>query len=661
MRNFQRIVIASLFVTPILVSGCEKSSENTAVNVQKTSQQDNSEASTKTQSDNPKPLAETPEPSAAADSTKIRQAAPAAAAIPPLTEAEAALTTTDQAPTPPRAVPVPPPTDPIDPTDPHSPPAAATPQLKQLAEGEVFVQVEPKEIDMGDVPTNDTKKATFAVINTSDTPRTIVKISTSCGCTIVKNFSPNTVVAPQEKLELEVQLSGGSRPGPIHGKTVTVNVEGQPPVIVQLKGQAISLVTLEPATLDPETMPEGKFKLKAADGQPFRIMSAQPAVIEGYDKESKAEHELTMSWDKFREIGVRRQTVVYLDHPKCQQVLIPVNFKQEEVAAAAAREAELRRQQRGINDENVPGEDGVKPDPNLPRAQPMADPDATLANLVKDGKNDEVLKRIATGLDVNHRVNHADAKNAPLLSLAAKHGNVELIQALLATKKAEIEAADAAGRTPLMHAAQSKNAQAVRALLDAGANVSTRDTLNGTALSWAAGFGNAACVKELVSAKSDVEVVGSITGWTPLLWAVGFGEFESIEPLLDAGANIEVADYIQGATPLIFAARTGKLEAIQILLERGARLETADHNGNTPFLAAAGNSGGTAEKVKALIDAGANIHAKDNRGLNALQVARKRTDIRAADVIKVLEPLLGSETPVEESGEKPAGQPSPTP
>ena len=58
-----------------------------------------------------------------------------------------------------------------------------------------------------------------------------------------------------------------------------------------------------------------------------------------------------------------------------------------------------------------------------------------------------------------------------------------------------------------------------------------------------------------------------------------------------------------------------------------------------------------ADKVQALIDAHANVHAKDNRGLNALELARKRTDMRAAEVIKLLEPILG-----KESAEKPASQ-----
>ena len=73
-----------------------------------------------------------------------------------------------------------------------------------------------------------------------------------------------------------------------------------------------------------------------------------------------------------------------------------------------------------------------------------------------------------------------------------------------------------------------------------------------------------------------------------------------------------------------------------------------DRTGKTALLSVSDTSGGTADKLQALIEAGANIHAKDNRKYNALQLARKRTDVRAPDVIKILEPLLAAETPPDE-------------
>src|SRR5207244_2088367 len=113
-------------------------------------------------------------------------------------------------------------------------------------------------------------------------------------------------------------------------KTVTVSVEGQPDVIVPLKAQAVSFVAIEPAALDPAVQKDGKIKLKSTDGQPFRIMSMQPPVItEGFPDDSKAEHEVTINWDRFKELGTpgnNNRVTFYLDHPKCQQTMAMVNM-----------------------------------------------------------------------------------------------------------------------------------------------------------------------------------------------------------------------------------------------------------------------------------------------------------------------------------------------
>jgi ankyrin repeat protein len=52
--------------------------------------------------------------------------------------------------------------------------------------------------------------------------------------------------------------------------------------------------------------------------------------------------------------------------------------------------------------------------------------------------------------------------------MAAKVGNVGLMEQLVATKKVDINAADNVGRTALMHAATSKNVAAVKSLHGCG-------------------------------------------------------------------------------------------------------------------------------------------------------------------------------------------------
>jgi ankyrin repeat protein len=515
------------------------------------------------------------------------------------------------------------PAEPPPPVDPNAP---------------VMVKPEPAELDLGEIATMDSKAGTLKLINTDTKPRTVHSVRPSCGCTTLK-FVPDTVIPPGESIDVEVQLNGGAMPGPLLHKTVTVSVDGQPDVVVALKAMAVSFVNIDPAALDPQTMKDGKFKLKSVDGQAFRIMSMQPPVIEGFPSDAKAEHELTVDWDHFREVGAQRRVTFYLDHPKCTQASAMVNFTNEEIM-------------KGMKTDTFPTKDGGK----IETPPAPIDPDVVLQNLIKEHKNAEVLEKIKNGMDVNYT---AASSRMSVLSMAALAGNVDLMTALLQAG-ADKESIDNVGRTPLMHAAQSKNPAAIRIMLDAGASVTARDQIGGTALSWAAGLGDAPCVQELIDAGADVEVVGLVTGWTPLIWASGFGDPASIPVLVKAGANLEARDILQGATPLIHAARTGRVEGIKALIKAGAKLESKDNAGKTALLAAAENSGGTYDKVQALIEAGADIHAKDNRKLNALQLARKRTDIRAPEVIKVLEPLLGKETPAEEHATASAEPKQPT-
>lgn len=59
---------------------------------------------------------------------------------------------------------------------------------------------------------------------------------------------------------------------------------------------------------------------------------------------------------------------------------------------------------------------------------------------------------------------------------------------------------------------------------------------------------------------------------------------------------------------------------MRVLLERKASVEDRSQAGDTPLLLGAENSGDPAV-VKALVAAGANIHAKDNAGNTAIKLA----------------------------------------
>jgi ankyrin repeat protein len=478
---------------------------------------------------------------------------------------------------------------------------------KQIA---ATIVVEPDRLDLGEIPTNDAKTGTVTLTNTGEEPRAVVDCRRSCGCTST-NCPKGKVLQPGESVDVEIRLNGGTTATRLSKNVTFVISDSHPPVQLPVVAEAISFVVVEPAQLDPDSNPEGTFKLRSIDDQPFTVKSVFPSVIEEFDTEPKNEHELTLPWDRWREYGQQQRLLFTLDHPKCSRV--------EARIPASAIDPTVAR----------------PPTINVP---PISSP-RSLDRLLREGQTDQILTMIDEGtIDVNS----IDPKGQSPLVKAAHAGDVVVMAALI-DASADIAATDRVGRTPLMFAAQSKNAEAVEVMLEAGADHARRDTLGNTALSWAAGFGDVTTVDTLIKAGADVNVTGSVTGFTPIIWAAGFGKPESVAALVEAGANIEDVDQLERATPLMHAVRTGGADNVQVLVEAGANLEARDKNEKTPLLVAAANSGASVEVIRLLLDAGADPTATTANGKTAQELARTRTDVRAAEVIELLESVAPKE------------------
>ena len=490
-------------------------------------------------------------------------------------------------------------------TTPRSNPAATATQPPQT--GEIVVVAEPAVLDLGEMAINGTATGVVTLRNTGDKPMTVRDSKTSCGCTVA-NVPKGQELQPGESVEVEVSMRGGSRPGHL-SKTVDFMVDGQAPMRVRVEANTVAYVVIEPSIIQLDELPDGQIVVRADDGEPFRITAMHPQIAEELPTEPQTEHVLTLSKERWEETGQSRRLLFYIDHPKVTQVTSSIRVPVNRAASA--------------------GQPGNTAQPRQVRLTPES--------MIAQNKTEEFLAELTEGkVDVEA----TDRAGTTLIGVAAKQGNVEIIQALIAAG-ADIEAADRQGRTPLMHAAQSKKPEAVRMLLQAGAAVDTRDTtLANTALSWAAGFGDAQSVRELIDAGAQVEVVSNATGFTPLILAAGFGEPDSIRHLIEAGAQIEATDTLQGYTPIMYAASTGKVDNIRALLEGEANLEAKDPNGRTVLLVAASAAGANASTIQALLDAGADVKAVDRSGLNALQHAQGRTDPRRDEVVAVLEPVM---------------------
>ena len=258
-----------------------------------------------------------------------------------------------------------------------------------------------------------------------------------------------------------------------------------------------------------------------------------------------------------------------------------------------------------------------------------------------------------------------------------RENNLPQLKALLG-QKSGAAVADSRGITPLMYAAEIGSLDAMRLLIDRGADVNAQNAFGSTALMWSvsdpakvrllldhgaqvntvaksgrtaliiAAFTNpsAEVVKLLLAKGAKVDVMDQ-RHVTPLNAATFGNDTATVRLLLDAGADMDTPDTFIGLTPLMNAAGNRNVEAVKLLIAKGAKVNavskteglpkiqtgTVEFGGWTSLLMAA--AFGPPEAVKTLLDAGAKIDAQDYRGFTPLMLAvgTDRYDRRTVNLV----------------------------
>ena len=261
-----------------------------------------------------------------------------------------------------------------------------------------------------------------------------------------------------------------------------------------------------------------------------------------------------------------------------------------------------------------------------------------------------------------------------------RENNLTQLKALLGRNSAAVD--DSRGITPLMYAAEVGSLDAMRLLIDRGADVNAQNAFGSTALMWSvsdpakvrllldhgaqvntaaksgrtalivAAFTNpsAEVVRLLLAKGAKVDVMDQ-RHVTPLNAATFGNDTATVRLLLDAGtdlgASIDTPDTFIGLTPLMNAAGNRNVEVVKLLIAKGAKVNavskteglpkiqtgTVEFGGWTPLLMS--SAFGPPEAVKALLDAGAKVDAQDYRGFTPLMLAvgTDRYDRRTVNLV----------------------------
>jgi ankyrin repeat protein len=151
------------------------------------------------------------------------------------------------------------------------------------------------------------------------------------------------------------------------------------------------------------------------------------------------------------------------------------------------------------------------------------------------------------------------AAGPPDLLVAIRNGDHSQVRKLIEAA-GDVNTVDHDGTTALMHSVIESDVKMMKLLIDKGANVNMKNSLDSTALMYAAT--NLAKTRVLLDAGAEVKVKGK-RGATPMSVALTtFGSTPVLKLFVNKGAELE--DRL-----MTLAAGTGDLEAIQYLLSIG--------------------------------------------------------------------------------------------
>ena len=108
---------------------------------------------------------------------------------------------------------------------------------------------------------------------------------------------------------------------------------------------------------------------------------------------------------------------------------------------------------------------------------------------------------------------------------------------------------------------------------------------------------------------------------TPLFYAAKYGDAAVVSELILHGADINHQD--DGLkTALHFAASSYQPDVVEILLNNGAEVDAQDSHGNTPLSDAVFDSKGRGGVIKCLLSFGANKAKKNKHGVSPEELAK---------------------------------------
>ncbi|MBR1825795.1 MAG: ankyrin repeat domain-containing protein [Alphaproteobacteria bacterium] len=183
---------------------------------------------------------------------------------------------------------------------------------------------------------------------------------------------------------------------------------------------------------------------------------------------------------------------------------------------------------------------------------------------------------------------YTDVFGTPLLFLTLQNPEKSLCLPNILKGGLPLDIVKKDGLVPLLYAAQKHNFEAVRQLIEHGAQIDAQDQNDNTALTYAVIDGDIATIRFLLENKAKTNIRNK-----------------------------------KGVTALLYAAKHNNLAAVKLLVEHGTNINEHDKNGNTPLHYSIPNN--NAEMAEFLLAHEAKTDIKNVDGLSVLNICAQKT------------------------------------
>jgi ankyrin repeat protein len=249
----------------------------------------------------------------------------------------------------------------------------------------------------------------------------------------------------------------------------------------------------------------------------------------------------------------------------------------------------------------------------------------------------QLCQHLAANFHATSSINVQGHEGKTALMLASGKGQSDVVQSLI-DAGADLNTKDIYSYTALMIAAENGKYDVVTVLLKedgarTSADLNAQSQAGNTALMLAVQGGHTKIVQDLINANAARTVTDSSAylntqnkvGITALMLAVQGGHTAIVADLIAAGADFNTTD-IYRYTALMIAAENGKYDVVKVLLKDGAStsayLDAQSQAGNTALMLAV--QGDHTAIVADLIAAGADFNTKNKDGSTALVLAASK-------------------------------------